>query len=173
MLLSHISGLINFVLEIIWCASGRVFLLLSALHSYLYFFVEDWGLVNWPLHMSLSVDVDFVYFLFRQPCRWGSINIASLTFMRHLLSQNLVPWALAMFPPVLPQWSLNLRFMCCVVHVFPGTRLHNYILVSGLAPLWSELFMIMDHLVRNNRKGIAGKQWFKIEDGKMRGLYIV
>lgn len=131
MLLSHISGLINFVLEIIWCASGRVFLLLSALHGYLYFFVEDWGLVKWPLHMSLSVDVDFVYLVFRQPCRWGSINIASLTFMRHPLSAkscslgscNVSTGSSTMIP--------NLRFMCCVVHVFPGIRLHNYILVSG------------------------------------------
>lgn len=119
-------------------SKGRIFSPL--LPSQLSLEVKGWGLLTFPLCMLHVRCVVIVQVLFRQPCWWVFMGVASLTFLEDTVSQQASCYSgCKIFPPCpLPQWFLSLGFGSSVfmLPLGPGTTQSPVLIHCGFM-LWS------------------------------------
>ena len=86
------------------------------------------------LFVIMSVVVVLVLVIFRQPCWWDFMDVASDIFRKHSLLANSVFVAPKIFLPPLWQLSLSLGYKNCVVSVFLGVWLYSFAFLRETLP---------------------------------------
>lgn len=92
-------------------------------------FLIYWSIcIVWTTHwlpqslFSMPVIAVFVWLVFWQSHWWGFMGVASGILRRQGLTTNcLVLWFFPSFLPTLPQWSMNPKWISCIVDLCAGT----------------------------------------------------